>query len=246
MPTPLTSLHNPKIAHIRNLMEEKTYRDDQGEFIVEGDKLIKELSVNNISYVLLSDRQKDHGLKISSELVFQVPHTLLAKISKTETPQSMLAVVKKPNYSLKNVKSGIWIMSEGIQDPGNLGTIIRTIEAAGASGLIYTSTTVDPFSPKVVRASAGSILRIPLVPVQSVVSLKKDIPSIALISTVVSAGTSYKQIKFPVFCGIILGSEGQGLLPETERLAEQKVTIPLKGKVESLNVAIAAAILLFK
>lgn len=237
----ITSLKNPKIVHVRKLIDDKKYRNENKEFVVEGKKLVEEVSEKQLSYVLVSD-------KIGSSfktLVHEVPDTLLKKVSATEAPQGVLAVVKQPVYSLKDVTDGKWIIAEGIQDPGNLGNIIRTIEAAGAQGLIYTSGTVDPFSPKVVRSSAGSVLRMPLLKVKSVAELKKVKPEMKLIASKVQGGKNYKDADLSGFCGIILGCEGQGMTEEACTIANERITIPLKGKTESLNVATTAAVILF-
>jgi TrmH family RNA methyltransferase len=240
----LTSIKNPRLVHIKELLSDKDYRAEHKEFVLEGDKFIQELSGKDISYIIVSDKP---GAKTrSGQDDFTVPDTLLKKLSDTETPQGAIAVVKRPGYALAQVKNGRWIIAEGIQDPGNLGTIIRTIEAAGAQGLIYTEGTVDPFSPKVVRSSAGSVLRVPVIQVKDVMALKKAVPGMKLMATVVSDGMHYKEADTSGFCGIILGSEGQGLAEETLKLAEERVSIPLQGRTESLNVAITAGILLFK
>ncbi|MFC1517385.1 TrmH family RNA methyltransferase [Candidatus Margulisiibacteriota bacterium] len=239
----ITSLKNPKIVHIKNLINEKKYRDKHKEFIVEGLKNFKELQPAQISYVIISEQLNPQEYPGTTYLV---PHTLLTKLSDTKTTQGLIAVVKQPASSLEQVDQGKWIIAENIQDPGNLGTIIRTIEASGAQGLIYTEGTVDPFAPKVVRAATGSSLRIPLIKVKNVEELKESLPAIRLIATVVSGGNNYLKTDLTGFCAIILGSEGQGISAESSALADVKVSIPLKGNAESLNVATTAAALLFK
>ncbi len=240
----ITSTKNPKLVHIKKLLDEKKYRDECGEFIVEGDKFIDELKPDDISYIVVSETRpvKEDLVSIS----FRTPHEILQKISGTERAQNMIAVVKKPAASLRDMTAGRYIIAEGIQDPGNLGTIIRTIEASGADGLIYTAGTADPFSPKVVRASAGSILRIPVIEVNDTEEIKQALPAMQLIATVMHNGIPFREVRYSPFCGIMLGSEGQGLSEQSLRLADKKVTIPLKGKAESLNVGITAGILLFQ
>jgi len=240
----ITSTKNPKLVHIKNLLSDKKYRDEHNEFVVEGNKFIQEISDKDISYIASSDpgSLKEAFRNIS----FNVQQNIINKISGTESAQNMIAVVKKPVYSTKDITPGRWVIAEGIQDPGNLGTIIRTIEASGAIGLIYTEGTVDPFSPKVVRASAGSVLHIPLVKVETVAAVKKAVPTMKLVATVITGGTTYTEMKFEPFCAIVMGSEGQGLSEQTLRLVDTKVSIPLAGKTESLNVAITAGVLLFQ
>ncbi|MBU0581232.1 MAG: RNA methyltransferase [Candidatus Margulisbacteria bacterium] len=238
----ITSLKNPKIVHVRKLIQDKKYREECGEFVVEGQKFINEIPKEQISYILLNTKAKRQGFAFE----YSVQDTILNKVSDTETSQGIIAVVKQPKYSLNDIKPGKWIIVEGIQDPGNLGTIIRTIEAAGAQGVIYTNGTVDPYSPKVVRSSAGSALRIPIIKVKNIEAVKKSCPDMKLIATVITGGKDYKTADYSSNCGIILGSEGQGLLEKTLAIVDEKVSIPLKGKTESLNVASTAAILLFR
>jgi len=175
-----------------------------------------------------------------------VPQTILQRIADTKTTQGVIAVARHAVYTLADVSTGTWIIAEGLQDPGNLGTIIRTIEAAGAAGLIYTEGTVDPFAPKVVRAAAGAVLRLPIVKTNDVRAVRSAQPAMRLIAAVAHNGTHYRAIKREGLCGFILGAEGQGLSETALALADEQISIPLRGKAESLNVAVTAAVLLFQ
>lgn len=245
-PEKLTSLKNPRIHHVRKLMQHKKYREQCSEFVVEGVKLVRELDRQHISYLLVSAELQDRVSEIRQiALTYLVPRPLLERISDTKNTQGVIAVARQPAYRLEDVSTGVWIIAEGLQDPGNLGTIIRTIEAAGASGLIYTEGTVDPFAPKVVRASAGSVLRLPVVKIKDIAALRSAVPDIRLLAAVAHNGRDYREVNREGFCGFVLGTEGQGLADETIALADEKITIPLQGKAESLNVAVTAALLLF-
>jgi TrmH family RNA methyltransferase len=245
-PEKLTSLKNPKIHHVRKLMQHKKYREQCSEFVVEGIKLVNELSRQQISYLLVSAKLRDQVSEIRQiALTYLVPRLLLERISDTKNTQGVIAVAKQTAYRLEDISPGVWIIAEGLQDPGNLGTIIRTSEAAGASGLIYTEGTVDPFAPKVVRASAGSVLRLPLVKITDIAALRSAVPDMQLLAAVARNGRDYREVKREDFCGIVLGTEGQGLAEKTIALADEKITIPLQGKADSLNVAVTAALLLF-
>jgi len=246
-PAKISSVHNPSIQHVRRLMQQKKYRESSAEFIVEGVKLVRELSPSRISCLLVSAEHPEYLREFCQVAVtYCVPQALLKRIAETETAPAAIAVAKLPQYTAEDIGAGTWIIAEGLQDPGNLGTIIRTIEAAGCAGLIYTEGTVDPFAPKVVRASAGAVLRLPVVRIRDVASLRSAQPAMRLIAAVAHSGRNYRALRREGLCGLILGSEGQGLSEATLATADERITIPLHGKAESLNVAVAAAVLLFQ
>lgn len=140
------------------------------------------------------------------------------------------------------------LILEGIQDPGNLGTMIRTAEGAGVTGIIMSKTTVDIFNPKVVRSTMGSLFRVPFYLTddlaKTIGTLKKQ--GITMYAAHLKGKLSYDQPNYCSACGFMIGNEGNGLTPETAALADQYIRIPMEGRVESLNASIAAALLMYE
>ena len=179
-------------------------------------------------------------------------------VSETITPQGVLAVVGMPCYRLldedyldkiysKTGKIKLLIL-EDTSDPGNLGTIMRTAEAAGVTGVIMSKGTVDIFNPKVVRSTMGSIFRLPFAYVEDLKEVIKELKKsgISFYATHLKGEKSYKAIKYSDRSAILIGNEARGLSDEVADLADTYVLIPMQGKVESLNAAVAAALMMYE
>ena len=179
-------------------------------------------------------------------------------MSETITPQGVLAVVGMPCYRLldedyldkiysKTGKIKLLIL-EDTSDPGNLGTIMRTAEAAGVTGVIMTKGTVDIFNPKVVRSTMGSIFRLPFAYVEDLKEVIKELKKegISFYATHLKGEKSYKAIKYSDRSAILIGNEARGLSDEVADLADTYVLIPMQGRVESLNAAVAAALMMYE
>lgn len=258
----ITSNTNEQIKNLIQLKEKGKTRKKSGTFIVEGIKMFTEIPARDFvkAYVSESfyDRNQeritryftDNNIKEEPQLVSD---SVFKKISDTVTPQGILAVVKQKNYSLEQIMNGrnkeksCIVVLDRIQDPGNLGTIVRTGEAAGITGIIMSSTTVDIYNPKVIRSTMGSIYRVPFVIVEdlqeTIGKMKKEgITCFAahLKGEVYHAGTLTGD------CGLLIGNEAQGLSKEVSDMADKWIKIPMKGKVESLNAAIATSILMYE
>ena len=187
--------------------------------------------------------------------IYTVKDSVFDSLSKTVTPQGILCAVSKPEYDLKEILSLVgkndgsckFLILENIQDPGNLGTMLRTAEAAGASGIIMSRDCADIFNPKVIRSTMGSVFRVPFVYVEdftgAVQVLKKS--GITVYAAYLHGGESMREMQFDKKCAIMIGNEGNGLTDEAVSVADKRVFIPMAGQIESLNAAIAAAILLF-
>jgi len=177
---------------------------------------------------------------------------LFKEVAVSETPQGVLAVVKIPthkNFSevLETSPACVVVMEE-IQDPSNVGAIIRTASAVGASCVFYTKGTADPFSPKAVRASAGAVLNLPVIKIENLLNLTPTLKEkgFKLVATVVKGGEDLFTFSFPKKTVLLLGNEAKGLSAEGMVASDYKLTIPIIGKVESLNVAVAAGIVLYQ
>jgi TrmH family RNA methyltransferase len=167
------------------------------------------------------------------------------------TPQGIAAVVRMPEWNMQEVLSSsnaVWLAACGVQDPGNLGTLIRSCEAAGAAGLFVLEGSADPFNAKVVRATAGGLLSLPILKLRTEAFLNAmSSRGVRLIATSAQGGVPYKKFDWtrrPLT--LCIGNEGEGLPRDIEAACSEKVTIPIQGRAESLNASVAASILLFE
>lgn len=220
------------------------------EEIVSGDLARNGLLSDNGKHIIKQVKQGT-SLTVVSDAVFK-------SVSETITPQGILAEVEMPKHRLleekfleiayeKTGKIKLLIL-EDTADPGNLGTIMRTAEAAGVTGVIMGKGTVDIFNPKVVRSTMGSIFRLPFAYVDDlksvIIGLKRD--GISFYATHLMGKESYRDISYSDKAGILIGNEARGLSDEIANLADTYVIIPMQGKVESLNAAVAAALMMYE
>lgn len=220
------------------------------EEIVSGDLSRNALLSDNGKHIIKQVKQGT-SLTVVSDAVFK-------SVSETITPQGVIAVVDMPESGLleggylkkayeKSGKIKLLVL-EDTADPGNLGTIMRTAEAAGVTGVIMGKGTVDIFNPKVVRSTMGSIFRLPFAYVDDlkavILGLKRD--GISFYATHLKGKESYRDISYSDKAGILIGNEARGLSDEIANLADTYVIIPMQGKVESLNAAVAAALIMYE
>lgn len=202
-----------------------------------------------VSEALTSDKEL-------MEKVEQLPYETVAdnvfrQMSDTQTPQGIMTVLKKPAYTLENILEGdnpLIMVLEDLQDPGNAGTILRTGEGAGVSGVLLTKTCVDITNPKVIRSTMGSVYRMPFLYVESVVSLKQELAkrNIRTFAAHLKGQNTYDQEAYRGGCAFLIGNEGKGLTEEAADAADCLIRIPMCGQVESLNAAMAAGILMYE
>ena len=172
-------------------------------------------------------------------------------MSDTQTPQGILTVLKKPSYTVDDILQGenpLVMILEDLQDPGNAGTIFRTGEGAGVSGIFLTRTCVDVTNPKVIRSTMGSIYRMPFLYVEDVVSLKQELTQrkIRTYAAHLQGKNTYDREEYTGGTAFLIGNEGKGLTEEAARTADTLIRIPMCGRVESLNAAMAAGILMYE
>ena len=175
--------------------------------------------------------------------VIVVPDALFATVSATETPQGVIGVFPMPEWEDLRTAPVLAVVADGIQDPGNLGTIIRSAAASGASAVLYTHGTVDPYNPKVVRAAAGAHFQ---VPVRYADDLATALTGSAVYLAEGGSGTPIDQIDWTEPSTVVVGSEAHGAGPEARRLPSTLVSIPMVNGVESLNAGVAASIILYE
>jgi TrmH family RNA methyltransferase len=241
----IESLQNPLLKRIRSLADKK-YRAQEGLFIAEGEGQLLRARENAWQAEVListSDWMADTGLIRWAEKHVIVPVPVMPRIMGMDNAPPVMAAIK-PRFAELEAQ-GLWLALEDIRDPGNLGTILRTAEAAGARGIILIGETCDPFSRETVRAATGSLFAMPIVRMdkaQALASLAQWPGDI--IGTQMQASESYKApFKRPTI--LLMGSESKGLSPELMAAATRLVSIPMNENVESLNVAIASALMLY-
>jgi TrmH family RNA methyltransferase len=250
----LTSLQNPLVKQLRKLHRAKERREQQ-LFLLEGTHLVEEACAVGLPIVTVccteawqaQNSQLWQQLYDRAQRLELVSPEVIKAIATTVEPNGVVATAERP-YAQPLQLNSLGLVLETIQDPGNLGTMIRTAAAAGAEGLLLSSDSVDLDNPKVLRASAGQWFRLPM-GVSS--HLKADILNakqrgMQVISTVPTALQTYWDVDFRQPSLILLGNEGAGLSAELNALADAQVTIPISPGVESLNVAIAAALMLYE
>lgn len=252
----ISSTSNQQIKNIQNLMKKAKERKKQNVFIVEGPKMCFEAPHKLLKAVYVSEsfyKENRYAKELNSvEAVTEVVSDQIFKIiSDTQTPQGIMAIVQMPEYKLEDVinkEQPHILILESIQDPGNLGTMIRTGEGAGISGIIMNKTTVDIFNPKTVRATMGSLYRVPFFIAEdlteAIAKLKEN--GIRLYAAHLKGKMSYDKPDYTKPCGFLIGNEGNGLSDEIADLADNYIKIPMAGKVESLNAAISATLLMYE
>lgn len=242
----ITSIQNHRVKEWKKLHTKKG-REKTGRFIVEGFHLVEEAKKTGqkIKEVIY---QEDVVLPefISSEKTIAVSKAVFKEISQTETPQGVIAVVEqsKQELSLEDTKS--LLMIDAVQDPGNLGTMIRTADAAGMGGVVLGKGTVDLYNDKVIRATQGSLFHIPIVQ-GDLSSYMRELQAnhFAVWATALEGANDYMDVEVTEKVAIIVGNEGAGINPDILSLADERVKIPIYGQAESLNVSIAAAIIMY-
>ena len=253
----ITSISNAQVKQVCAYVQKAKERRKDRIFVVEGPKMFEEAPADQIYKVYATQSFCDKhttdgmGAKLKETGFEVVSDEVLAKMSDTKTPQGILCLVKWPEYSLEDLllrKKGVFVVLEDLQDPGNLGTIIRTGEGAGIAGVIMSGNTVDIFNPKTIRATMGSIYRVPFVYVQDMAQAIKRLKraDIAVYAAHLKGEQYYDAFDYTKGCAFLIGNEGNGLKEETALLADTYVKIPMAGQVESLNAAIATTLFMYE
>ncbi|HVP36723.1 MAG TPA: RNA methyltransferase [Terriglobales bacterium] len=253
-------LSKEKLKQIAKLKSEKE-RKNQGRFLIEGIRLCQEALSSDweVEIVLFSNEfvESSEGEKLVENFsrrgteVFRVKKKEIEKLADTETPQGIVAVVRKKKFALsKDFLEGtsLLLCLDNIRDPGNLGTMIRTADAAGVNGVLLSNGCVELYNPKVIRSTMGSILHLPLI---ENLDLKEILPEMKnsgfrVFVSEVHEGKDYTRIDYPEKTCLIIGSEAFGVGKQVLNLADEKVRIPIFGKAESLNASVATGILLYQ
>lgn len=246
----ITSEKNELIKDIKKLSNKK-YRHEKGLFFVEGKNSVFEALKSDfeIKHVLVS-KDCDIQLDIDKDKVTFVDEGVFKKIADTVTPQMIMAVVKMPEYSVNDLikKDGLYIILDEVQDPGNLGTIIRSADAFDVDAVFTINNTVDVYNPKVLRSTMGSVFHVPVVNDASIDVLFDAIKESGLkvLSTDLKAEKYIYDYDISKNVALIFGNESRGVNKSLETYVDGSFIIPMEGKAESLNVSIAASICLYE
>lgn len=242
-------------------LKQKKYRDEQKKYLIEGPNLIREALFNGgeIEVIIRSENLRTEDLRsenfdpeLAEADVAVMSPGLFRKLSDTENPQGIMAIVKKRIYTeekfFSSKPASNIIVLDRLQDPGNIGTILRTADAAGYMGAILLKGTADVYSPKIVRAAAGSLFRLPVLlasgPEQAIRLLRQHEKNI--ICTTPNCTRFYYDIDLKENAAVIIGNEGNGVCEEFIEHSDLLIKIPMEGTIESLNAAVSAGILMYE
>ena len=242
----ITSKDNEIIKNIKKLKEKK-YRLDS--YIVEGIKMVKEAISENQEIALIAIRE-DFKIDFDTKntKIVTISNKVFNDISDVKTPQGILAVIKKNQNNQIETNSDYILALDSLQDPGNMGTIIRTADSANINQIIINKTTVDPYSPKVIRSTMGAIYRTNIIEVEDLKATLKEmkLKGFQIITTDLKATQSIYDINYNNKTVVVIGNEANGVSQEILQTADKKVIIPMLGKTESLNASIAASIMIYE
>lgn len=246
----ITSKENSLIKLTSELQNSSKKRQENGLFVLEGLRICKDAYDNGIRFdklIVSKNAMEKYHSEISefsdvSAECFILPDSLFKRISETDSPQGIIVLASKPTMVGLDYKNGKFVGLENMQDPSNLGAIARSCEALGVNGILLSKNCCDPYSPKSLRASMGTLLRVPVVILDD---FANDIKNSGLKSFACVVDCNALPITEAKFCKgsiVLIGNEANGLTDDTVNSSDYKITIPMNGTAESLNASVAAAI----
>lgn len=252
--TEISGKDNVRIKRIIKLQTSSRYRREEGVFVLEGLRTVEDAFDNNIKlleFYFTAQAFEKHESYIEkfaqkAGFVAQISESISKTISDTFTPQGIFAVAEMPEKREEILEKGKYIALENMQDPANLGAVARSAEALGVDGIILTDDCCDPYSPKSLRASMGTLLRVPLVFTDDMAQLLKKTTASSYACVVDSDAEKVGSFSFNNFSIAVIGNEANGLTDKTIDACENRITIPMKGRAESLNAAAAASIIMWE
>mgnify|MGYP001291764628 FL=1 len=256
----ITSTSSSQVKHVISLLSKAKERKKNNEYVVEGSRMVSEVPADLLVKIYMSERFQNNNSEYVKELVKKqgisddsieiVADNVFDRMSQTQTPQGIMAGVRVKDNSLSDMLSGnpLLILVENLQDPGNLGTIIRMGEGAGVTGVIMSPNTVDIYNPKTIRSTMGSIFRVPFIYVQdfgeAVSECQKS--GVKVYAAHLDGKNTYLGEDYSTPTAFLIGNEGNGLTDDITKQADTLIRIPMEGEVESLNAAIACTILTYE
>lgn len=252
----ITSKDNEFVKHIKKLKDKK-YRDESNEYVIEGIKLIKEAIQENanIKQIIICEDCEDSGV-IPKDLMYEiakyecvyVTRKIFNILTEVINPQGLIAIVSKNTEEKQiNYTEELIVALDDIQDPGNLGTILRTVDSIGLTQILVSKGTADAFNPKVVRSTMGAIFRVKIIECEDLEQTLKEVKKhkFEIVVTSLQTEESFYDIEYNNKV-IVIGNEANGVKKEIQDLADKRVKIPMLGKTESLNAAVATGIMLYE
>lgn len=250
----ITSTSNAQVKELLQLQKKSKVRNERNVFVVEGIKMFSEAPKNRIEKVFISEtlfNKKKQELNLDGLKVEILSDKVFSHVSDTKTPQGILCIVKQKKTKLEEIftqNPAHLMILDNLQDPGNLGTIVRTAEGAGVSGIILSKDCVDIYNPKTIRSTMGSIYRMPFLYVEDLENTIDEVKKqgIKVYAAHLQGKNNYDEENYKTGCAFLIGNEGNGLRDEIAEKADIWVKIQMHGQVESLNAAIASSILMFE
>ncbi len=249
----ITSVSNPQVKNLQQLAQKAKVRNEQGVFLAEGIKMFQEAPKDKIQNVYISKSlYEEKGQAFLDGTEAQVlDDRVFASVSGTKTPQGILCVVKMFQYRIEDIlkkDEPLLLILENLQDPGNLGTILRTAEGAGVDAVLLSRGCVDIYNPKTIRSTMGSVYRLPFAytdDLTGMLSLLKE-RGIHIYAAHLKGRRYYDEEDYRHSCAFLIGNEGNGLSEHISACADTLIRIPMAGQVESLNAAVSASILAYE
>jgi len=252
---PITSRENPMVKEAASLLKSRKAREESGLFLAEGARLCAEAARSGVAVrrLFLTQEAKETYAEYLKDLipaaddVQEIAPSVAEKLSDTKTPQGVFAVCAFPENRAELAKDGLYVVLDGLQDPGNLGTILRTCDAMDVRGVLLCASA-DPWSPKALRASMGCLFRLPVAVYKEAgeaFSALRQNGCAIFASTLSADSVPLCDVRFPKRSAVVIGNEGSGIPEEDLAQCDVRVTIPMPGRAESLNAASAAAILIY-
>lgn len=250
----IESTANKQVRNLVQLIKKPKIRRETQTFAVEGVRMFREVPKDRLvqTYVSESFLEKQENRTVLEGIHYEIlTDKVFSSVSDTQTPQGILCIVRQKEYTLEKIlkkEHPFLMILENIQDPGNLGTIFRTAEGAGVDGIIMSSDTVDVYNPKTVRSTMGSLYRMPFSCEKDLKDVVKKIKEkgISVYAAHLKGEHAYYHEDYRNGCAFMIGNEGNGLTEDLADLADVCVRIPMEGQAESLNAAVAAAVLMYE
>ena len=250
----ITSTANAQVKNLAQLIKKSKARTEAGVYIVEGIKMFQEAAKEEIVKAYISEELYEKGiLKDSLDgISYEVLKTeVFNHVADTKTPQGILCVMKHKKYTLDQLTAAerpLLLVLENLQDPGNLGTMMRTAEGAGVTGVLLSRGCVDIYNPKTIRSTMGSIYRVPFLYTDDLLGDMDKLHEKGIVTYAahLKGKGYYDEESYQGPTAFLIGNEGNGLSDELSEKAKQYIKIPMEGKLESLNAAVAAAILMYE
>lgn len=238
----IVSTENKIYKQTKKLLN-RSERNKTKLFIAEGLRIVEDaVKANAAEYIFVS--QGYEGVEYDLP-AYRVSDKMFAALSDTETTQGIIAVCRMADYNMEEISCDTLLVCDGVSDPGNLGTLIRTAECSGVGGVVLLKGTVDPYSPKVVRSTMGSIFRVPVY-FMKVQDLAECLSDYAIVATVLDGSRDLYDIKFPEKTAIVVGNEAHGISNEVTDMAQIRTLIPMCGNSESLNASVAGSVVMYE